>query len=104
MNYFLKIFIDFFIFLIQIQIWKFVSVATARYRYRTPAVTTVTALYRAVTDGKKTMALTRSNVLQAHNLVSTWPSGPFGTASPNAKEKTQLRKRSPLQIPLIGAV
>jgi hypothetical protein len=52
---FLKIFIDFFIFWIQIQIWKFVAVATARYRYRTPAVTTVTAVTRAVTSGKKTL-------------------------------------------------
>jgi hypothetical protein len=54
MNYFLEIFIDFFIFWIQIQIWKSVVVATARYRYCTPAVATVTAVYRAVTDGKKT--------------------------------------------------
>jgi hypothetical protein len=38
MNYFLVNFIDFFIFLIQIQIWIFGPVATAGYRYRTPAV------------------------------------------------------------------
>jgi hypothetical protein len=35
MNYFSVIFIDFFIFLIQIQIWILGPVATARYRYRT---------------------------------------------------------------------
>jgi hypothetical protein len=30
-------------------------VATAGYRYRTPAVAAVTAVYRAVTTGKKTL-------------------------------------------------
>jgi hypothetical protein len=53
MNYFLVIFIIFFIFWIQIQIWIFGPVATAGYRYRTPAVAAVTAVYRAVTDGRK---------------------------------------------------
>jgi hypothetical protein len=32
---------------------NFWAVATAGYRYRTPAVAAVTAVYRAVTDGKK---------------------------------------------------
>jgi hypothetical protein len=53
MNYFLVIFIEFFIFWIQIQIWIFGPVASAGYRYRTPAIAAVTAVYRAVTDGKK---------------------------------------------------
>jgi hypothetical protein len=55
----LVIFIDFFIFLIQIQIWILGPVATAGYRYRTPAVAVVTAVYRAVTTGKKTLAPAR---------------------------------------------
>jgi hypothetical protein len=55
MNYFLVIFIDFFIFLIQIQIWILGPVPTAGYRYRTPAVGAVTAVSRAVTNGKKTL-------------------------------------------------
>jgi hypothetical protein len=46
MNYVLGIFIDFFIFWIQIWIWKILKVFTARYRYRTEAVKTVTAVYR----------------------------------------------------------
>jgi hypothetical protein len=49
MNYFLEIFID-FLFWIQIQIWILPPVATAGYRYRTPAVA---AVYRAVCNGKK---------------------------------------------------
>jgi hypothetical protein len=56
MNYFLVIFIDFLIFLIQIQIWILGPVATAGYRYRTPAVAAVTAVYRAVTNGKENLA------------------------------------------------
>jgi hypothetical protein len=55
MNYFLVFLIDFFIFLIQIQIWIFGPVATAGYCYRTPAVAAVTVVYRAVTVGKKTL-------------------------------------------------
>jgi hypothetical protein len=65
MNYFLVIFINFFIFWIQIQIWILGPVATARYRYRTPAVATVTAVYRAVTSGKKTL-------LQSLWAACTW--------------------------------
>jgi hypothetical protein len=53
MNYFFVIFIDFLIFWIQIQIWILGPVATAGYRYRTPTVAAVTAVYRAVTTGKK---------------------------------------------------
>jgi hypothetical protein len=46
MNYFLVIFIDFFIFLNLNSNLNFGG-STARYRYRTPAVTAVTAVYRA---------------------------------------------------------
>jgi hypothetical protein len=55
MNYFLVFFIDFFFHFLRIQIqnWNLAPVATARYCYRTPAVATVTAVYRTVTDGKK---------------------------------------------------
>jgi hypothetical protein len=53
MNYFLVIFIDFFIFLNLNSNLNFGGVSTARYRYRTPAVTAVTAVYRAVPSGKK---------------------------------------------------
>jgi hypothetical protein len=61
MNYFLEIFIDFFqFFWIQNWIWIFPPVATAGYRYRTPAVAPVTAVYLAVTTGKKTLCQTRS--------------------------------------------
>jgi hypothetical protein len=35
---------------------NFGGVSTARYRYRTPAVTAVTAVYRAVPSGKKNPA------------------------------------------------
>jgi hypothetical protein len=44
-------------FWIQIQIWNLAPIVTARYRYRTPAVTTVTAVYRAVTNGKKNLVI-----------------------------------------------
>jgi hypothetical protein len=57
MNYFLVIFIDFFIFLNLNSNLNFAGVSTARYRYRTPAVTAVTAVYRAVPSGKKNPGL-----------------------------------------------
>jgi hypothetical protein len=57
MNYFLVIFIDFFIFLNLNSNLNFGGVSTARYRYRTPAVTAVTAVYRAVPSGKKNPAM-----------------------------------------------
>jgi hypothetical protein len=53
MNYFLVIFIDFFIFFNSNSNLNLGPVATAGYRYRTPAVAAVTAVYRAVTNGKK---------------------------------------------------
>jgi hypothetical protein len=56
MNYFLVFFIDFFIFLNLNSNLNFGGVYTARYRYRTPAVTAVTAVYRAVPSGKKNPA------------------------------------------------
>jgi hypothetical protein len=59
MNYFLVIFIDFFIFLNLNSNLNFGGVYTARYRYRTPAVTAVTAVYRAVPSGKKNPGLVR---------------------------------------------
>jgi hypothetical protein len=54
MNYFLVIFIDFFKFLNLNSNLNLRGVSTAGYRYRTPAVTAVTAVYRAVPSGKKT--------------------------------------------------
>jgi hypothetical protein len=54
MNYFLVIFIDFFIFLnLNSNLNLGGAVSTAGYRYRTPAVTAVTTVYRAVPSGKK---------------------------------------------------
>jgi hypothetical protein len=53
---FLRFFIDFSFFWIQIQIWKILAVSTARYRYRAAAVTTVTAVTAAVTNGTKNPA------------------------------------------------
>jgi hypothetical protein len=54
MNYFLEIFIDFFIFLNSNLNLNFSTGCYRWYRYRTPAVT---AVYRAVTTGKKTLGV-----------------------------------------------
>jgi hypothetical protein len=55
MNYFLVIFIDFFIFL-NLNSNLNLGGSTAGYRYRTPGVTAVTVVYRAVPSGKKNPA------------------------------------------------
>jgi hypothetical protein len=65
MNYFLVIFIDFFIFLNLNSNLNFGGVYTARYRYRTPAVTAVTAVYRAVPSGKKNPGHNETHTLSA---------------------------------------
>jgi hypothetical protein len=56
MNYFLEIFIDFFIFLNSNSNLKFGTSCYRSVPLPYPAVTTFTAVYRAVTDGKKNHA------------------------------------------------
>jgi hypothetical protein len=89
MNYFLVFFIDFFIFFEFKFKFEFWGGSTARYRYRTPAVT---AVYRAVPSGKKnpaTSTVTTLVVLKAlrrprkseHALVPRRQGGLFSKAS-----------------------
>jgi hypothetical protein len=44
-------------------------VATAGYRYRTPAVAAVTAVYRAVTTGKKNPGNGTKSLLKSPNRI-----------------------------------
>jgi hypothetical protein len=73
MNYFLEIFIDFFIFWIQIQIWNLAPVATARYRYRTSAVATVTAVHHTVMNGIKPCRSVQGGRRREQRIGKKWP-------------------------------